>query len=154
MGGGWQRDRQAKVCRQRWISLTVKQAISGKQQRPQEQGRAEWPRCLIPGNIIQPSIPAPTAQACPCIQANSAQVSAANPEVRARDDGHRRSRDPTDLLSSWSILCGCTAIPFHLKIRLCKACRGMTHAEGLSGYRAGTERGSLPCKDQEAIRKK
>lgn len=58
----------------------------GKHQRPQEQGRAEWPRRLIPGNIIQPSIPAPTAQGCPCIQAKSAQAAAPYPEVRGRDE--------------------------------------------------------------------
>lgn len=95
--------------------------------------------------------PSPDGAGLPMHSGQFCSVSAANPEVQGRDYGHRRSRDPTDVLGSWSISCGRTAIPFHLKIRLCKACRGMTHAVGLSGYRAGKPSMQRPRGNQKEM---
>lgn len=74
------------------------------------------------------------------------------PKVQGR--GERSSAKPVLLshrrIRRFNPFASDAAIPFHLKIRLCKACRSMTHAE----YRVCTEQESLPYKDQKAIKKK
>lgn len=130
-------ERQAGEGEQAAVDFTCSKTSHLRKIGPQEQGRAEWPHRLIPRNIIQSSIPDPAAQGCPCIQANSAEVSALYLEVQGRELSHGRwSCYPMVELGSWSI--SCTAIQFHLKIRLCNACRGMSHAERPSVHRAGT----------------
>lgn len=117
----------------------------GKHQRPQEQGRAEWPRRLILGNIIQPSIPAPAAQGCPCIQAKSAQAPGG---AGAGMNAHWRGRCPTDILGGCGIWCGRAAIPISFKDKAVQSlqghdsCRGAECVQSREAFHAKTTRQS------------
>lgn len=149
---GGQRDRRAKVSRQRWISLTVKQAISRNirdhRSRAGLSGRAASlpPAPPTPPETLSSHLsPFPTAQALPmhsgqfCRRARSATR-----RCWAGMSGH--SRRPADVLGSGSISCsrGCS-YPISFKDKAVQSlqghdsCRAAKCAQSGEAFHAKTE---------------
>lgn len=139
---GGQRDRRAKVSRQRWISLTVKQAISRNirdhRSRAGLSGRAASPP---PETLSSHLSRSRRRKLCPCIQANSADVTR---RCWAGMSGH--SRRPADVLGSGSISCsrGCS-YPISFKDKAVQSlqghdsCRAAKCAQSGEAFHAKTE---------------